>query len=116
MKHFNDKFFGERLQKASEARQAMLKRAERLPADHPLVLQRAAERQAIAAARDARQEAKTQAAIEQRAREEAEKAELAEIAARNAREEADRAVAEQAEQKAARDARYAARKKRKAGA
>jgi hypothetical protein len=106
MRHFNDKFFGERLQKASEARQAMLKRAEKLPADHPDVLQRVAERQAIAAAREARNEAKAQAAIEQ--------AERAAEAARKAREEADLAVAAQAEQKAARDARYAARKKRKA--
>jgi hypothetical protein len=114
MRHFNDKFFGERLQKASEARQAMLKRAEKLPADHPDVLQRVAERQAIAAAREARNEAKAQAAIEQRAREEAEQAERAAEAARKAREEADLAVAAQAEQKAARDARYAARKKRKA--
>lgn len=114
MRYFNDKFFGERLQKASEARQAMLKRAEKLPADHPKVLQRTAERQAIVAACEARKEAKAQAAVEQRAREEAEEAERVAEAARKKREEADRAVAAQAEQKAARDARYAARKKRKA--
>jgi hypothetical protein len=114
MKHFNDKFFGERLQAASQARQAMLKRAEKPAADDPQVLQRKAERQAIAAAREARIAAKAQAAIEQRAREEAEKAEQEAISALKAREEADMAVASQAEQKAMRDARYAARKKRKA--
>ncbi len=114
MKHFNDKFFGERLQKAAEARQAMLKRAQKPAADDPTVLQRTAERQAIVAAREARNEAKALAAQERVAREEAEKAEQEEIRKLKAREEADRAVAEQAEQKAARDARYAARKKRKA--
>lgn len=114
MKHFNDKFFGERLQKAAEARQAMLKRAQKPAADDPMVLQRTAERQAIVAAREARNEAKALAAQERVAREEAEKAEQEEIRKLKAREEADRAVAELAEQKAARDARYAARKKRKA--
>jgi hypothetical protein len=114
MKHFNDKFFGNRLQAANDARQAMLKRAEKPAADDPKVLERKAEREAIAAARAAREEAKARAEIEQRAREEAEKAERATLAAISAREEADRAVAMQAEQKAARDARYAARKKRKA--
>jgi len=113
MKHFDDKSFGDRLQKAAEARQAMLHRAKR-SADDPGVLQRAAERQAIVAAREARKEAKARAAAEQAVREEAEKAEQAAIAALKAREEADLAVAAQAEQKAKRDARYAARKKRKA--
>jgi hypothetical protein len=112
MKQFNDKFFGDRLKAASEARLAMLKRAEKLPADDPKVLQRKAEREAIAAARAAREEAKAQAAIEQAARDEAEKVEQAAIAARKAREEADLAVEMQAQQKAARDARYAARKKK----
>jgi hypothetical protein len=89
MKDFNDRNFGSRLTKATEARQAMLRRAERPAPDDPSVLKRKAEREAIAAAREARNEAK-------------------------AREEADLAVALQAEQKAQRDARYAARKKRKA--
>ncbi len=114
MRHFNDKFFGERLQKASEARQAMLKRAEKPAADDPKVLQRKAEREAIVAAREARRETKEREAKEKAAREEAEKAEQAAIAALKAREEADRAVADLAEQKAKRDARYAARKKRTA--
>ncbi|MBN8913377.1 MAG: hypothetical protein J0H65_15230 [Rhizobiales bacterium] len=114
MKYFNDKFFGERLQTASEARLAMLRRAKKPSADDPKVLQRTAERHAIVAAREARKEAKARAAAEQAAREETEKAEQAALAARKAREEADLAVAAQAEQKALRDARYAARKKRKA--
>lgn len=114
MKHFNDKFFGNRLEAAAVARQAMLRRAARPAADDPKVLQRAAERQAIAEARKARIEAKAQAAKDQAAREEAEKAELAAAAALKTREEADRMVATLAEQKALRDARYAARKKRRA--
>ena len=54
MKHFNDKNFGNRLQAAAQARQAMLKRAEKPAADDPQVLARKAEREAIAAARAAR--------------------------------------------------------------
>lgn len=114
MKHFNDKNFGNRLQAAAQARQAMLKRAEKPAADDPQVLARKAEREAIVAAREARRETKEREAKEMAAREEAEKAEQAAIAALKAREEADRAVAELAEQKAKRDARYAARKKRTA--
>ncbi|MDQ8697210.1 DUF6481 family protein [Hyphomicrobium sp. LHD-15] len=114
MKQFNDKFFGERLQKASEARLAMLRRAQKLPDDDPKAVARRAERQAIAAAREARNEAKALAAKEQAAREEAEKAEQEAIRKLKAREEADQAVALLAEQKAIRDSRYAARKKRKA--
>lgn len=114
MKDFNDKNFNMRLAKASEAKQAMLRRAQKPPADDPRVLQRKAERQALVAAREARSEAKARAAMERAAREEAEQAEQAAINKRKAREEADLAVALQADQKAIRDARYAARKKRKA--
>ena len=113
MKLFNDKSFGERRQKASEARQAMLQRAKESINDSR-VLERAAERQAIAAARVARIEAKALAAKERAAREEAEKAEQAAVRELKARDEADLAVAAESEQKALRDARYAARKKRKA--
>jgi hypothetical protein len=114
MKDFNGKSFSERLLKASEAKQAMLRRAQKPPSDDPTVLQRKAERQALVAAREARSEAKARAAMEHAAREEAEQIEQAAISKRKAREEADREVASQADQKAIRDARYAARKKRKA--
>jgi hypothetical protein len=114
MKDFSGKRFSERLLKASEAKQAMLRRAQKPPSDDPMVLQRKAERQALVAAREARSEAKARAAMEHAAREEAEQIEQAAISKRKAREEADREVASQADQKAIRDARYAARKKRKA--
>ncbi len=114
MKHFNDKNFGERLQAAAKAKQAMAQRAARPAADDPAVLQRKAERQAIVAAREARIEAKARAEAERAEREAAELIELAVANKLAAREEADRQVALQAEQKAIRDAKYAARKKRKA--
>jgi hypothetical protein len=114
MKDFNDKNFGMRLQKATEAKQAMLQRSQKPAADDPTVLKRTAERQALVAARNARSEAKERAAAEKAEREKADQAEQAAERARLALEEADLAVAMQAEQKAARDARYAARKKRKA--
>lgn len=114
MKDYNDKQFSQRLNKANEAKQAMLRRAQKPPADDPMVLQRKAEREAIAAARQARNEAKARAALELAARQEAERIEQEAIEKLRAREEADRAVAVLAEQKAMRDARYAARKKRKA--
>ena len=114
MKDFNDTNFGQRLNKAAEAKQAMLRRAQKPPADDPMVLQRKAEREAIVAAREARNEAKARAARELAALQEAERIEREANDKRAAREEADRAVATLAEQKAMRDARYAARKKRKA--
>jgi hypothetical protein len=114
MKDFNDKNFGQRLNKAAEARQAMLQRAQKPPADDPMVLQRKAEREAIVAAREARKEAKARAAAELAARQEAERIEKVATDKLKAREEGDRAVASLAEHKAMRDARYAARKKRRA--
>lgn len=114
MRQPHDNNFDTRLRKASEAKQAMLRRAQRPAPDDPRVLQRKAERQAIVAAREARMEAKARAAIELAASEAAERAEQAALMERNAREEADLAVALLAQQKALRDARYAARKKRKA--
>lgn len=114
MKDYNDKNFNARQAKAATAKMAMLQRAQRPPADDTMALQRKTERQAIVAAREARNGAKALAAIEQAAREEAEKSEQAALREQKEREEADRAVALLAEQKALRNARYAARKKRKA--
>ena len=114
MKQFNGKNFGDRLEAAAKARQAMMQRAAKPAADDPAVLQKKAEREAIIAAREARMEAKAREEAERATREAAELADLAAANKLAAREEADRQVALQAEQKAARDARYAARKKRKA--
>jgi hypothetical protein len=114
MRDFSDKNFGDRLQTAAKAKQAMMQRAAKPAADDPVVLQRKAERQALVAAREARIEEKARAEAERAAREAAELIELAAANKLAAREEADRQVAIQAEQKAIRDAKYAARKKRKA--
>lgn len=114
MRQPHDSNFNSRLLKASEAKQAMLRRAQRPAPDDPMVLQRKAERAAIVAAREARREMKERAASELAARQAAEQAEETALMERKAREEADMAVALLAEQKAQRDARYAARKKRKA--
>ncbi|HYF56216.1 MAG TPA: DUF6481 family protein [Salinarimonas sp.] len=109
-----DKNFSERLQRAAEAKQAMLGRFKARPAeDDPSVAARRAEREAISAAREVRsaeRKAAEDAMAERRAIEAAETERQAEIArTRAVEEEGERA----AQQKAARDARYAARKARK---
>ncbi len=114
MRPFKDKNLTERLQNAAQATQALLQKFLAQPGpDDPIVKERQAKRQAIAAAREARAR-ESESAI---ARAEQERAEL------EAREEAERAailerelqdhIAHEAEKKAIRDARYAARKKRK---
>ena len=128
-----------RLATASDARKAMLKRfAQRPDPNDPEVQKRAAERLAIAAAREARQEerkaakaaeaerqvklaeekaaeARAQAArdAEAAAEMEARALDLHERAAMAEVETKARALALAAEQKAARDARYAARQARR---
>lgn len=114
MRDFKDNKLSERLQRAAQAKQAMLLRAEKPAADDPAELNRKAERQAIAAAREARIEAKARAARELAERNASESAEREALKKREIREIADREVASAAEQKALRDAKYAARKKRKA--
>lgn len=114
MRDFKGQSFGDRLRNAAQAKQAMIRRAEKPSADDPDVIKRQEERRAIVAAREIRAEAKAKAAQELAERQAAELAEREAREKREARELADREVALAAEQKALRDARYAARKKRKA--
>jgi hypothetical protein len=110
--------FNDRNAAAINARKAALEKFRARPGpEDPAVLQRQAERAAIAAAREVRmaeREAARAAEAERLAAEEAarvaeEQAKQVALAAEKAAEAA-RAVALAAEQKAARDARYAARK------
>jgi hypothetical protein len=121
MSSFKGGTFNDRRDAAAKARQEMLEKFRAQPApDDPAMLAKAAERLAIAEAREVR-------AAERRVAKEAELAEKAlQEAARKAEAEAlkaeeaaaaERAVADAArlevERKAARDARYAARKARR---
>ena len=117
MRGFKDYDVKERLARAAEARQKALEKFKARPGpDDPEVIKRAAERKAIAEAREARE--KERAII--KAREDAERAEreAKEKAEREAREKREaiekviRDAAEAAERKAERDRRYAARKAR----
>jgi hypothetical protein len=113
--------FEDRRNSAAEAKKALVERFKsRPPADDPEVLARAAERRAIAEAREVRQgERARKKALEDEARaKEDEVRKLAEVAAAaeaeaHAAEQAARDEAIRAERKAARDARYAARKARR---
>lgn len=118
MSGFTDKIT-DRLANQAKSKQALIERFK-AKVDDPAVLQKQAERAAVAAAREQRQ-AERKAAKEAEALRRKEEAErlAAEQAAREAaeREEAERlAEAMAAEQKKKRDERYAARKKRKKGA
>ena len=115
MSGFKDKIT-DRLADAAKAKQDLLERFK-AKVDDPAILQKQAERVAIAAARDQRQ-------AERKAAKEAEAIRLKEEAARAAIEQAEREAAEKLAQEAAekalafeqkkkRDARYAARKKKK---
>ncbi len=123
--------FGDRLATAAAAKQALLEKAK-AKANDPELLKKQAERAAIAAAREARENERREAKRAEEARiaaereaariaaEEAAAAAAAEAAAAAAAAEAERAarrklkpVLTEAEQKAARDARYAARKARR---
>jgi hypothetical protein len=96
---FKDNIYSERAAASANAKKALLEKFKaKPPPDDPAVLARAAERQAIAEAREQR-------AAERRAAKEAE-------AARRAAEQAARDLQLKAERQAARDARYAARKAR----
>ena len=113
--------FNDRRDEAAAAKKALVERFKsRPPADDPAVVARAAERRAIAEARDKRQaeralvkqaqDLERQAA--EKARLEAEALAAAEAEAKAA-EQVSRDEAIRAERKAARDAKYAARKARK---
>jgi len=113
--------FTDRRDEAAAAKRALVERFKaRPPADDPAVLARAAERQAIAEAREKRaaERALVKAAQDEKrkAEEEAKMAAEAQAAAEaEARlaEQAARDEAIRAERKAARDAKYAARKARR---
>ncbi len=118
---FKGNKFGERQSTSAEAKQAILAKFQsRPPADDPEVQARAAERKAIADARDARLAERRLEREAEAARQAVEReAALAAEAVRRKEEEVQAAEALRAaallklEQKAARDARYAARKARR---
>ncbi len=113
--------FKDRATAADEARKKLAERFKQAPKpDDPRILALAAERKAIAEARDVRQAERARVKAEEEARkaEEAklravEEARAAEDARRKAIEERAKQLQIAAEQKAARDARYAARKAKK---
>ncbi len=118
---FKDNLFNERQAASANAKKALLEKFKaKPPADDPAVLARAAERRAIAEAREARaaerraakEEEARRLAAEQAARDEEARLRAIEEAARAA-EQAARDLQRKAEQQAARDARYAARKARR---
>ena len=114
MSGFKEPGFADRQKAALEARKNLLNKFRSQPApDDPAVLQRRAEREAIAARREEARLAREAALAEQKRRDEEAAAAEAIRLAREKEEEAARLAALEAEQKAKRDARYAARKKKK---
>ena len=113
--------FGNRLNAAAAAKQAMLERFHARPGpDDPALLEQQAARKAVSDAREVRMAERAAAREAEAQRQAAENAaKAAEQAAREAEERrlaaeaAAQAVALEAERKAARDARYAARKARR---
>ena len=114
MRAFKDKNLTDRLQTSKQAKQALLEKFKARPGpDDPIVKERLAKRQEIAAAREERARQKAIAKkLEEQERIEREAREAAELEAARERELQEH-IAREAEQKAIRDARYAARKKRK---
>jgi uncharacterized protein DUF6481 len=114
MSGFKEPSFADRQKAAQQARQNILNKFRSQPGpDDPVVKQRQAEREALAAARAKAKEAREAAKAEQKRLEEAAAAAAAAQLAREKEEAAAREAALEAERKAARDARYAARKKKK---
>jgi hypothetical protein len=111
----------ERLKHASEARKSMLEKFKMSLVETPAVIEKRQQRQAIIAAKAARDVEREEARL-RKERDQVKQAELeakaladaaraaAELAARDAGEKAAQKALVEAEQKAARDARYAARK------
>ncbi len=114
MSGFKEPSFADRQKAAQQARKSILDKFKAQPGpDDPAVQQRAAEREAQAAARAAAKLARDAEKAEKKRREEEAAAEAAALALREKEEAIKREEALEAERKAARDARYAARKKRK---
>jgi len=113
--------FKDRATTAAEARKKLAERFKAMPKpDDPRMLELAAERKAIAEAREIRQAERARAKAEEDARRAEEdklraieEARAADEARRRAIEERAKQLQVAAEQKAARDARYAARKAKK---
>ena len=110
--------FAERQQAAAEAKKRLLQKFEAAPKpDDPEVLAKRAEREALAAAREARraetERVRKEAAEHRQAEHAAAKAAEAEARQAAELEEATRTAALEEERKAERDRRYAARKARK---
>src|SRR5262245_49290070 len=119
MREYKDQNRLERLERAAKAKQQILEKFRSRPAaDDPAVVARAAERKAIAEAREARdKEREERKGKEANARAQPEAVERAEREARERREPVEKVIrdaAEAAERKAERDRRYAARKARQA--
>lgn len=114
----NLKELNERRAAAAEARKLLLKKFDSAPkADDPEVVAKRLEREAIAAAREARKAERDRLAEEERLRKLAEAEAIAQAAAAEADARAAeannriaRVVLDEAERKAERDRRYAARK------
>lgn len=118
MSEMKQKDFGDRLDAARDAKQAMAAKFRQRPGpDDPAVAERRAARAAVSAARDARIAEREAQRVAEGARVTAERealvAEQAEQEKRAASEKVENDVKLEAERKAARDARYAARKARK---
>jgi len=121
MSGFKGSKFTDRAEAAAAAKQAMLEKFRAKPApDDPAVLARAAERKAIADAREVRAAERKLARdaedARQAAEDEARQAELAAQAAAELQRKAEQAARDEeikAQRKAERDARYAARKARR---
>jgi len=113
MAGFKEPGFADRQKAAQQARQNILNKFRAQPgADDPEVMQRRAEREAIAAARSQAKEAREAAKADQKRREEETAAAAAAQLLREQEEAAAKQAELEAEQKAKRDARYAARKAR----
>jgi len=103
----NENGFADRRKAAEEAKKLLLKKFESAPKpDDPEMIAKRAEREALAAAREARRIEREQEKQEQAIRQKAE-------AEARAEAEAAAKAAKEAEAKAERDRRYAARKARK---
>jgi hypothetical protein len=121
MSGFKGSKFTDRAEAAAAAKKAMLEKFRAKPApDDPAVLARAAERKAIAEAREKRAEERRLIKEVEDARrlaeDQARQAELAAQAEAELRRKAEQAVRDEeikAQRKAERDARYAARKARR---
>lgn len=113
MRNARDNEFAERRKAAAEAKQGLLKKFATAPkVDDPEMVRKRAEREATAAAREARRVEREEAKLAERERQAVELAAKAAAREAEAEERAKRVVEDEAARKAERDRRYAARKAR----